>query len=79
MADSRVKDLPLAESFANDDYIYLDGATNGSRKFKADDLSKTLSGGDNIEIDEDTGVINCTLPLTVVNGKLCVIYDDGED
>lgn len=53
--DKRLLDLNPTDEFADDDYVYVDGATNGSRKYPAQNLSALL-------------------PLTVVNGELCVIY-----
>ena len=53
--DKRLLDLNPTNEFANDDYVYVDGQTNGSRKYPAANLSALL-------------------PLTVDDGKLCVIY-----
>lgn len=58
--DKRLLDLNPTNEFANDDYVYVDGATNGSRKYPASNLSALL-------------------PLTVVDGKLCVIYTQEEE
>lgn len=58
--DKRLLDLNPTNEFANDDYVYVDGATNGSRKYPASNLSALL-------------------PLTVVDGKLCVIYTREEE
>lgn len=57
--DKRIIDLDASGEFEADDYIYIDGQTNGSRKYPAQNLSALL-------------------PLTVENGKLCVIYEDGQ-
>ena len=54
--DKRLIDIDATGEFANDDYIYVDGATNGSRKYPARNLSALL-------------------PLTVENGKLCIIHE----
>lgn len=54
--DKRLIDIDATGEFESDDYIYVDGATNGSRKYPAQNLSALL-------------------PLTVENGKLCIIYE----
>ncbi len=36
----------------------------------------TLTAGTNMDITSNT--ISCTLPLSVVNGKVCITYDDGQ-
>lgn len=42
MANSRIKDIATTATFvADDDYLVIDGATNGTRKIKAD---KALDG-----------------------------------
>lgn len=44
MADKRIKDLTnTATDFASDDYIALDGTTNGSRKMKNDKLQQLVA------------------------------------
>lgn len=37
---SRINEYIEASSFANDDYLIIDGDTNGTRKFKAQDVTK---------------------------------------
>ena len=57
-SDKRIIDLNASGEFENDDYIYVDSLSNGSRKYPASNLSALL-------------------PLTVDDGKLCIIYEDG--
>lgn len=38
MATTRIKDLTTASTMADDDYIAIDGATNGTRKIAASDV-----------------------------------------
>ena len=45
----RIIDYPEAETLANDDYVLLDGITNGSKKILASELG---GGGGGIEIKE---------------------------
>lgn len=43
MAQTRIKDLTTASAMADDDYIAIDGVTNGTRKILASDVGHVYS------------------------------------
>lgn len=79
MANTRIKDLTTtATSAASDDYLALDGATNGTRKILASDIG----GGTTLYIEvngnqyEVTGFEKAT--VSGVTGMI-LYYDDGNN
>ena len=76
MATKRIKDISsTASSFANDDYVVLDGATNGTRKMLASDLA----GADFVINVNGTDYPIVSITKTVVSdvSGILVVYDDG--
>lgn len=67
-----IKNKPSIPSTASDVGAYttseVDTLLNGKQN--------TLTAGTNMDITSNT--INCTLPFSVVNGKVCITYDDGQ-
>lgn len=75
MSTTRIKDLTAASGIADDDYIVVDGATNGTRKALASDVGggsekmyKITSSFTNSGIDA-RGVWNTNLMLTLKNAS----------
>ena len=74
MATTRIKDLTAASGIADDDYIVVDGATNGTRKALASDVGgsekmyKIASSFTTTSIDA-RGVWNTLLILTLKNAS----------
>lgn len=74
MSTTRIKDLTAASGIADDDYIVVDGATNGTRKALASDVGgsekmyKITSSFTNTSIDT-RGVWNTCLILTLKNAS----------
>lgn len=59
MADIRIKDLTnTAISTAADDYLALDGATNGSRKMLADTLMAPVGTLSNLTTTDKTDLVS---------------------
>ena len=81
MSTTRIKDISAtAVTAASDDYLALDGATNGTRKIKASDIGG--GGGTTLVIDVDgtdypvTGLAQMT--VSGVTG-VYLYYNDGND
>lgn len=73
MANTRIKDLTTtASQAANDDYLAIDGATNGTRKIKANEISTdttyTLSIAGNVLTLTDSNGVTSTAALPVYSG-----------
>lgn len=70
MSNIRIKDLTTtASSPASDDYLPLDGTSNGTRKIKATDINSDttyvigITGGVITLTDSDGGTSTATLPV----------------
>lgn len=64
MANTRIKDISTtASAAANDDYLAIDGSTNGTRKI----LTSNLGGSDT------------TYTLSITNNVLTLAGSDGND
>jgi hypothetical protein len=63
-SDTRIKDLPLASTVANDDYIAIDGVANDTRRYKVKDITDSVDAvaGDVTTINNKIG--STTLPTT---------------
>ena len=74
MATKRIKDLTTtASSMANDDYMVIDGETNGTRKYLASDLGVLY-----INVNDHAYPIISITKATVDNvSGINVHYDDG--
>jgi hypothetical protein len=89
MADIRIKDLTTtASSTASDDFIAVDGTTNGTRKLNA--FSPTFGGnatvtgtlavnGTSATVGSGTGSITCTLNGAAGSYKLSIYKSGGID
>lgn len=69
MATTRIKDLTTASAMADDDFIAIDGATNGTRKIAASDV-----GGGGIMYDHTCNSGN-TLGVQSSVGRYCTVAD----
>ena len=76
MSNIRIKDIETtASSSASDDYVALDGATNGTRKIKASDLAADTNTTYSISISN--GVITLTGSDSSSSTVTLPIYSGG--
>jgi hypothetical protein len=68
MATTRIKDLTTASAMADDDYIAIDGATNGTRKIAASDV-----GGGGETLYDFTSSLTPSIDNRGVSGWSCMI------
>ena len=69
MSNTRIKDISTtAQSAANDDYLAIDGATNGTRKIKPSDLSTNITVDSALSSSSENPVQNKVI-YTALSGK----------
>lgn len=78
-SDTRIKDLPLASTVANDDYIAIDGVANDTRRYKVKDITDSVDAvaGDVTTINNKIG--SATLPTTAqtLTGAISEVVDES--
>ena len=78
-SDTRIKDLPLASTVANDDYIAIDGVANDTRRYKVKDITDSVDAvaGDVTTINNKIGSTSLPTTAQTLTGAISEVVDES--